>query len=352
MYYLKNHKKNHLISTQGGQLRGLNMVNGLRRCEMLVCAFTLTFSVIFPASAQVRWNLPTAYAEGNFHTQNIKQFAEEVKTATGGKLEIVVHSTASLLKLPEIKRGVQTGQVQMGETLMSSLGNEDPIFEASTVPFLAQGFEQARVLMDATRPHVEKRLAAQGITVLNMVPWPTQGLFFKARVGDVGDIKGKKLRAYDRATSRFVELLGAVPTTVQAAEIPQAFATGAIEGMVTSTTTAFDTKAWEYSKAYYDLKAMNSMNMLMVNSRALASLDETSRKAVLDAAARAQSRGWERAQRLEQEMDAKVQQMGIEIVKPSPAMQAAMKTIAQTMSREWAVRAGPDGEAVLKRLGY
>lgn len=304
------------------------------------------------AMAQTKWNLPTPYAEGNFHTQNIKQFADEVRTATGGKLNIVVHSGASLLKLPEIKRGVQSGQVEIGETLMSSLGNEDPMYEASTVPFLAQGFEQAKVLMDATRPHVEKRLAAQGMTLLTMVPWPTQGLFFKQKIGDVGDIKGRRLRAYDRATSRFVELLGGVPTTVQAAEIPQAFATGAIEGMVTSTTTAFDTKAWDYAKAYYDIKAMNSMNMLIVSTKALQALDEPTRKAVLDAAQRAQARGWDRARVLEKEMDAKVQQNGIEIIPPSPAMQAAMKKVAQTMAQEWAGRAGPDGAVVLKKLGY
>ena len=60
------------------------------------------------AQAQTKWDMPTPYADGNFHTKNVKQFAEDVKAASGGKLELVVHSNASLIKHPEIKRAVQT----------------------------------------------------------------------------------------------------------------------------------------------------------------------------------------------------------------------------------------------------
>ena len=72
------------------------------RVALAACALALPALAI----AQTKWNLPTGYAEGNFHTQNIKQFADEVRTATGGKLDIVVHSGASLMKLTEIKRAV------------------------------------------------------------------------------------------------------------------------------------------------------------------------------------------------------------------------------------------------------
>src|SRR3954463_15340392 len=84
---------------------------------------------------KVKWDLPTGYAENNFHTQNLRWFADEVKKATQGEVEIEVHSNASLYKLPEIKRSVQGGQVPIGEILLSNHGNEDPVFEADMVPF-------------------------------------------------------------------------------------------------------------------------------------------------------------------------------------------------------------------------
>ena len=61
--------------------------------------------------------MATPYPEQNFHTQNILMFAKEIEQETGGQYKIKVHSNASLLKMPDIKRGVQTGQAALGEIL-------------------------------------------------------------------------------------------------------------------------------------------------------------------------------------------------------------------------------------------
>src|ERR1700743_1557538 len=81
-----------------------------------------------PASAQTKWNLPSAYPNDNPHVENLNAFAKDVAEATGGKLQITVHGAASLFKGPEIKRAVATGQAQAGEILISILENESPIF--------------------------------------------------------------------------------------------------------------------------------------------------------------------------------------------------------------------------------
>ncbi len=294
--------------------------------------------------AQARWNMPTPYAEGNFHTQNIRQFAQELKEGSGGRIEVHVHSGASLYKLPEIKRAVQSGQVQLGEILMSALANEDPMYEASGVPFLATSFEQARKLNDIVRPHIEKRLARDGLRLLYTAPWPTVGVFLKGK----GDIRGQKIRTYDRSTSKFIELLGGIPTTVQAAEVPQSFATGIIGGMVTSTTTAYDTKAWEYVKAYYDMKVSFPINMVIMNERVHRSLSANEQALIKTTAAQAEQRGWQRAEALQKEMDVKLSAQGVEIVQPDPQMQAALRRIGEQMAREWAERAGQDGAEIVK----
>ena len=46
--------------------------------------------------AQTKWDLPAAYPPGNFHTENLQQFANDVEKASGGKLKIQVHASASL----------------------------------------------------------------------------------------------------------------------------------------------------------------------------------------------------------------------------------------------------------------
>src|SRR5204862_19603 len=196
----------------------------------LVVHVTLDLS----AQAQTKWDMPTPYPDGNFHTKNVRQFAEDIAKATGGKLSIQVHSNGSLIKHPEIKRAVQTGQVPVGEVLISVLSNESPLFAFDSNPFLANSYAKEHKLWDAARPHIVKRLDGQGIELLYSVPWPPQGLYTKKEIHSLGDLKGTKFRTYSPTTSRFAERVGAIPTTIQVPDIPQAFRTGLVYAMITS----------------------------------------------------------------------------------------------------------------------
>ena len=109
------------------------------------------------AFAETKWDMPTPYGDGVHHTQNVRQFAEDVGKASSGELNIVVHSGASLIKHPEIHRAVRTGQVPIGEMFMGLLGNDHPIFKADNIPFLASDFDSAEKLWTASRPSIEKR---------------------------------------------------------------------------------------------------------------------------------------------------------------------------------------------------
>ncbi len=296
------------------------------------------------------WNMPTPYAEGNFHTQNIKTFAEEVKEKTGGEIDIKVHSAGSLFKLPEIKRAVQSGQVPIGETLMSSLANEDALFEATNVPFLAKGYDKAATLWGLIGGDIAERLEGHNLTLLFAAPWPSQGVYTAEPVDSVEGFAGLKIRTYDRPTSRYAELMEAVPVTVQAAEIPQAFATGIVQAMITSATTGADTKAWEYVNYYHDFSAMISRNIVVVNSDKFNSLDAETQKILMDAGAAALERATAEAMRLEEASKVKLTENGVEIVAPSAEMSAAMDEIGQQLVSEWAERAGLDGEKIVTAL--
>ena len=114
------------------------------------------------AAAQTRWQMATPYPDGNFHTVNIREFLKEVEQATGGKLTVQVHSNASLLPQAQIKPGVQRGQVQLGEILLSAYANEDPLYDAGSLPFLVADLKEAKRLSDLQKPYVEARFQRQG----------------------------------------------------------------------------------------------------------------------------------------------------------------------------------------------
>jgi TRAP-type transport system periplasmic protein len=310
--------------------------------------FTAAFcAVAGPALAQVKWDMPTPYPESNFHSKNIKQFADEVNAGAAGKLTITVHTNGSLLKHPEIKRAVQTGQVAIGEVLISVLANESPLYAFDSNPFVADSYDESRKLWSAAKAPLTKRLDGQGIQLLYSVAWPPQGIYAKKPLEKVADLKGTKFRTYSPTTSRFAELMGAVPTTVQVPEIPQAFRTGLVDAMITSGSTGVDTQAWDYLTHYYDVQAFLPQNMVIVNKDALAKLDAATQKLVVDAAARAEKRGWEASVSENDRVLKVMAEKGIKILKPSAAMKAELAAIGRQMADEWVKRAGPEGEAIL-----
>ncbi len=302
------------------------------------------------AGAQTKWDMPTPYSDGTYHTQNVRWFADEVKKATNGQLEIVVHSNNSLIKLPDILRSVQTGQVNIGEILLSQFGNEDPIFEIEGIPFFATGYDQAWKLYQIQKPYLDDRLAKRGIRVLYSVPWPGQALYSKTPIAALADFKGVKVRSYTAATARLAELMGAVPTTVQASDVPQAFATNIVTAMITSAATGIQTKAWEFSKYYYDTKAFHPRNVVIVNDRAFQRLAEPLRKAVLDVAAKAEPRGWELSKEVESGGVKTLESNGMTIVKPEEKVMVEYRAIGQRMIDEWIQKAGADGQALVTKF--
>ena len=299
------------------------------------------------ASAQTKWDLPTAYPASNFHTENIVEFAADVDKATGGKLKIQVHPNASLFKAPEIKRAVQGAQAQAGEMLWVNYENENALFGIDGVPFLATSYGDAMKLWKASRKPLEEQLAKQGIRILFSVPWPPQGIYSKRQINSAADMKGLKWRAYSPATARIAELVGAQPITIQAAEVTQALATGAIDSMMTSGATGYDTKVYETVKNFYDTQAWLPKNVVIVNQKSFDSLDRSTQSAVIKAAAAAEARGWKMSEEKTNWYLDQLRKNGMNVAAPSQALKADLRKIGDAMLEDWLKKTGGEGKAVV-----
>src|SRR5205823_943777 len=283
---------------------------------LLACATTA-------AQAQTKWDMPTPYSDGEFHTRNVVLFVEDVNKQTNGALNIVVHSNGALIKHPDILRAVSTGQVNIAEFLLSQFGNEDPMFEADNIPFVAAGYDDALKFYQAQKPLLEKRLGARGLTMLYSVAWPGQGIYTKDPLKSIADLKGTKFRTYSPLTARLAEILGASPTVVQVPDVPQMFATGGIQAMITSSATGTATKAWEFVKNYYDTSAFHPKNAVVVNQRSFARLPAAQQKALTDAAAAAETRGWQMSKERTKDANDLLAKNGMTLHQPDAAMKAA-----------------------------
>lgn len=312
----------------------------------IVAALAACFALA--AQAQTKWDMPTPYSDGEFHTINVKAFADDVRKATGGQLDITVHSNGSLIKHPDMLRAVSTGQVNVVELLLGQFGNEDPVFAADNIPFVATGYDAAWKFYQAQKPLLEKKLLGRGVRLLYSVAWPGQGIYTKNPLKSVADLKGVKFRTYSPQTARLAELLGASPTVIQVPEIPQAFATGTVHAMITSSATGTSSKAWEFVKNYYLTNAFHPKNIVAVNERAFQRLPDAQKKALLDAAAAAEKRGWDLSRQREQSANKALGDNGMTLHTPDEAMRSAFAKVGDTMLAEWLKSAGADGEAIIK----
>lgn len=316
------------------------------RASILGSAFAALMAT--SAFAQTAWDMPTPYGDGIFHTQNIRQFADEVSAATNGSLTITVHSANSLFGHAEIRDAVRDGLVPVGEFLLSRLANEDPIFALDSIPFLASSYDEAAALWTASREAVSAKLAEQGLTVLYAVPWPGQSLYLRKEVTEPAQLEGLNFRAYNVATERLAQLLGATPTQVEETDIPTAFSTGRVEAMITSPSTGANAKAWDFTTHYIDTQAWLPKNIVVVNTEALEALSEDERTALIEAAAAAEARGFEMSQAETSTKIGELEAGGMIVSQPTESLAAKLQEVGQTMTAEWEATAGEAGKAVVE----
>ena len=298
-------------------------------------------------NAQTKWDMPTPYAATNFHTENIQQFANDVDKATAGKLKIQVHANASLLKMNEIKRGIQSGQVQIGEILLTAYSNESPLLELDGIPFLATGYADSMKLYKASRKALDDLFGKQGMKILFSVPWPPQGIYSKKPLASAADLKGSKWRAYSPATAKVAELVGATPVRIEAAELSQALATGGVESYMSSGSTGFDTKTYEHIKNWYDTQAWLPKDAVLVSQKAFDALDKPTQDALLKAAAEAETRGWKVSEEKNDWYKVQLKDKGMSIITPSAQLMGDMRKVGEVMVGDWLKKAGPEGQAIV-----
>ena len=183
--------------------------------------------------------------------------------------------------------------------------------------------------------------------LLMAVPWAPQGIYAKKDLNTIDDMKGLKWRAYNVGTARIAEIVGAQGVTIQAAELPQALATGVVNSFMSSGGTGYDSKVWETLTHFYDTQAWIPKNYTFVNKAAFDALDKATQEAVLKAAATAEARGWkaweDKANWYLDQLKAK----GMKVQAPSPALKSGFQKVGEQLTADWLKKAGAEGQGIV-----
>lgn len=308
-----------------------------------------------PAAAEVTWDVAVPWGASEFHTQNAMKFAEAVKQATGGQVNMVVHPGGSLgIKANESLRAVEDGSVAMADYALFQNVGEVPILGIESVPFLVKDYAELRIMHELVRPTWERELAKRNQKALYIVPWPSQNFFTKKPLESADDLKGVRMRTYDKNSAEMVTRIGMVALQMNNPDIVPALAAGKLDAVMTSGTTAAAQKYWDFLKHTYNTNHLWASNVMAVNLEAWNELPADQR-AKIEAIAKEMEPGFwkisegEHATRMQQLKD-----NGMTVAAPSAALAAAMREATASMADEYGQKVSGAAEIIAafkKRTG-
>ena len=300
-----------------------------------------------PASAQVEWDVAIPWGATEFHTVNAMNFAEAVEEATDGEVVMTIHPGGSLgIRANESLRAVEDGAVPMAEYALFQNVGDLPLLGIESIPFLIEDYAELRVMHELVRPTWEERLAARNQKALYMVPWPSQNFFTKEPVETLADLEGVRFRTYDANTATMISNLGGVPLQMNNADIVPALATGKLDAVMTSGTTAVAQKYWEFLNHTYNTNHLWASNALVVGLDYWNELTPEQQETIERVAAEMEPGFWEVSEGEHAKRMAQLEENGMTVQAPSPELAAAMREATAEMAGDFADRVPGAGDVI------
>jgi len=322
-------------------------MNTLTKLSLTAAATALVAGSAMADGHAQKWDMPMAYAATNYHSEQGVVFADKVREYTGGAIDITVHPGGSLFGGGDIKRAVQTGQVNIGERFMSAHANEAPLLGWDNLPFVATSYADNAKLWAVAKDTVNAQLSDLNMVALYTCPWPGQGFYFAKEVNSSADTQGVKFRSYNSATATFAEELGMIPVQIEAAELAQALATGVASAFISSGSTGYDQKVWEHLSHYYKVNAWLPRNYVVANKQAWDGLDAEVQAGIMKAADETAASCAAKSEELSDFYFAELEKNGMTVTDASPEFLAELEVIGAKMTAEWLETAGADGQAII-----
>ena len=313
---------------------------------LLVVVFLVTVTVP-PVLAKTNWNANSVWPPKNLHSVGLTDFAEKVKKATNGELEMVVHTGGALgFKGPDLLKAVRDGLVPVSDMLISGVAGDEKIFQIVTLPFLVRDFDELRLLIEIAYPYFDKSAQKWGQKILYIAPWPGAGLWTKNKIATLEEMKGLKTRTYDKNGALVMEAVGATPFALPFSEVYTSLQTGLIDSVMTSSPTAVDGKFWEVLKYYEPLFITAATDMVTVNLKAFQKLPKAQQDALVKIGKEMEETMWANVKKWDKEQEAISNKNGIETVKPSTKVIGELEKITEKIRAEWLKSAPADGKKI------
>ena len=302
-----------------------------------------------PAVAQVEWDVSIPWGPGEFHTVNAGNFAAAVEEATGGEVVMTIHAGGALgIRAHESLRAVEDGAVPMAEFAAFQNVGDVPILGIESIPFLIRDYDDLRVMHDLVRPLWETELERRNQKILYVVPWPSQNFFTSQPIETAEDLEGVRMRTYDANTATMVDRLGMIPQQMNNVDIVPALATGRLDAVMTSGTTAVAQQYWEFLDYVYNTNHLWASNIMAVNLDVWNELSPEHQEAIEALARDMEPEFWTVSEGEHETRMAELTTNGMTVAPVSDALQTIMREATADMTGEVVERVGGESGAIIE----
>ena len=304
------------------------------------------------AHGQVVLDLATTYSGRNIHAESVREFATRVAEATDDAVSIIVHEGGALgLRDEDHFPAVADGIVPLANVLMGAAAGADPLFGLSTLPFLVRDFAEARLLHDIARPFYEAAAERFDQKLLFTAPWPPSGIHARRPVLAYEDIRGLRVRTFDRNGTDVLNRAGANAVVMSWGDVYPALATGTIDSVLTSAQSAVDASFWEVLEHYTRVNFAIPLNMITINLDTWNSLSSDQQEAIMAVASELEQERWQLAEAVMVADEERLAAEGMTVVTEVDAdFAAALNADGAAIAQTWLSTVGTVGADILEQF--
>ena len=321
----------------------------MKKAIILTVVLIFTLGIVTGAVAKTKWDLHLNYPAGNFHSKGAQVFADRVKEATNGEVNIVLHPGAALgFKGPELLRSVAEGQLAIAEVPTGMVEGDAPVLALTAQPFISSNAFEQRLLYQLAKPTYEKILKKFNQITLYTSVWPFSGIYTQRLIKSEADLKGLKMRVYDGTGLAFGKATGIAARKMPFSEVYPAMKAGLLDSMYTSSVSGVDAKAWEVLKYFTPINIVGPVNMINVNLDRWNKIPKNTQEKILEIAVQMEDEMWELAADMDRKSRATLVENGMIIDPVDSKFRSELNAIGVKLRSEWAKKAGKDAQMILK----
>jgi TRAP-type transport system periplasmic protein len=188
---------------------------------------------------------------GDFRDRLCRKFADELTKRTNGALGVEIYPNSSLVKTNAQFDAVRKGAIDMTLYPLAYAGGEVPEVNITLMPCIVSSYVEAAAWKKAPiGEELAKLLADKGVIIVSWI-WQAGGLASRgARLLTPEDAKGMKVRGGSREMDLMFKAAGAAVMSMPSNELYAAMQTGAVDAVVTSSTSLISFHMEELTKNF------------------------------------------------------------------------------------------------------